>query len=106
MRLEYNEEQERRLRIIELESILENNLYNTELEKFSFEVELQFLQDSKDGYKSPIAYIEIETGETLEIIYEIESEQYSMLIYDAFGHPSFPYYNANTVEELLMLVIK
>lgn len=106
MRLEYNEEQEKQLRITEIESILTNNLYNTEIEKLTLETELQFLQGNEDGYGTLIAFVEIETGESLEITYEEEAKQYSMLIHDTEGNPMLPYYNADSVEELLMEVIE
>ena len=106
MRLEYNEDQGKQLRTTEIEAILENNLYSTEIEKLTLETELQFLQGNTDGYGTPIAFIEIRTGESLEITYEEESEQYSMLIHDVEGNPMLPYYNADTVEELLMEVIE
>lgn len=44
MRLEYTEEQERPLRITELEAVLENELYENEEDKQSLELELQSLQ--------------------------------------------------------------
>lgn len=47
MRLEYNEEQEKELRITEIEAILENELYENELEEHCLEIELQFLQDNE-----------------------------------------------------------
>lgn len=44
MRLEYNENQEKELRITEIEAILENELYENEVEKHCLEIELQFLR--------------------------------------------------------------
>ena len=44
MRLYYTEEQERQLRITELEAVLENELYENEEDKQSLELELQSLQ--------------------------------------------------------------
>ena len=44
MRLEYKEEQERQLRITELEAVLENELYENDEDKQSLELELQSLQ--------------------------------------------------------------
>ena len=44
MRLEYNENQEKALRITEIQAILENNLYENEEEESCLEIELQFLQ--------------------------------------------------------------
>ena len=44
MRLEYTEEQEKELRMTELEAVLENDLYDSNVEKYCLEVELQFLQ--------------------------------------------------------------
>ena len=46
MRLEYNENQEKTLRITEIQAILENNLYKNEVEKSCLEIELQFLQSN------------------------------------------------------------
>lgn len=48
MRLEYTEEQERQLRITELEAVLDNGLYENEEDKQSLELELQSLQKNTD----------------------------------------------------------
>ena len=101
MRLEYTEEQEKELRITEIEAILENHLRDSKIEELALEVELQFLQGNENGYGEPIAHVGIDSGETLEIIFDGNTEKYSMLIHDAEGNPILPYYNANTVEELL-----
>lgn len=50
MRLEYTEEQERELRITEIEAILENNLYEDEIEELALKAELQFLQDNINSH--------------------------------------------------------
>lgn len=50
MRLEYNENQEKELRITEIEAILENDLYENEVEEHCLEIELQFLQGNKNTY--------------------------------------------------------
>ncbi len=47
MRLEYDEEQEKRLRITEIEAILNNELYENEVEEHCLDIELQFLQVMK-----------------------------------------------------------
>lgn len=101
MRLEYTEEQEKQLRIAELEAILENEPCEQSIRWLSLEVELQFLQGWTNSYGEPLANIEINTGEMLEIIYDKRIEQYSMLIYDTNGNARLPYYIADTVEELL-----
>lgn len=101
MRLEYTEEQERELRIAEIEAILENHLRDSKIEELALEVELQFLQGNKNSCGEPLAYIEIDNGETLEIIFDGNIEQFSMLINDVEGNPMLPYYNADTVEKLL-----
>lgn len=44
MRLEYNDNQEKALRITEIQAILENNLYENKVEESCLEIELQFLQ--------------------------------------------------------------
>ena len=100
MRLEYTEEQERELRITEIEAILENHLRDNKVEELALEVELQFLQGNENSYGEPLAYIGIDTGETLEIIFDKNIEQFSMLIHDKEGNPILPYYNADTLEEL------
>lgn len=101
MRLEYTEEQERELRIAEIEAILDNHLRDSKIEEMALEVELQFLQGNENNYGEPLAYIGIDTGETLEIIFDRNIEQFSMFIHDVEGKPMLPYYNADTVEELL-----
>ena len=69
MRLEYTEEQEKQLRITEIESILENNLRENKTEIFALEVELQFLQGYENGFGEHMASVVVDTGETLEIIF-------------------------------------
>lgn len=101
MRLEYTEEQERELRIAEIEAILDNHLRDSKIEELTLEVELQFLQGNENGYGEPIAYVGMDSGETLEIIFDKNIEQFSMLIHDVEGKPMLPYYNADTVEKLL-----
>lgn len=101
MRLEYTEEQEKQLRITEIEAILENNLREDKVEILALEVELQFLQGNTNSYGEPIAYVGIDTGETLEIIFDENIEQYSMVIHDTEGNPVLPHYNADTIEALL-----
>lgn len=101
MRLEYTNEQEKQLRITEIEAILENEEKEQSIRHFSLEVELQFLQGDTNGYGEPHASVTTNNGETLEIIFDKNIEQYSMLIYDTEGNPMLPYYNADTVEELL-----
>ena len=54
MRLEYTEEQERQLRITELEAVLDNGLYENEEDKQSLELELQSLQKNTDKKENPI----------------------------------------------------
>ena len=101
MRLEYTEEQERELRIAEIEAILSNHLRDSKIEELALEVELQFLQGNENSYGEPIAYVEIDSGQTLEIIFDNNIEMFSMLIYDTDGNPIRPYYYADIVEELL-----
>lgn len=98
MRLEYTEEQERELRITEIEAILTDNLYESEIEELALEVELQFLQGNVDGYGTPIAFVGNDDL-TFEVTYE-DNSYYSMLIHDKEGNPILPYHNANTLEEL------
>lgn len=105
MRLEYTEEQEKQLRITEIEAILENNLREDKVEILALEVELQFLQGNTNSYGEPTAYVGIDSGETLEIIFDGNMEQYSMIIHDTEGNPMLPHYNADSIEELLGNVV-
>ena len=98
MRLEYTEEQERELRITEIEAILENHLRDNKVEELTLETELQFLQGNVDRYGTPIAFIGNDDA-TFEITYE-DNSYYSMLVHDKEGNPILPYCNADTLEEL------
>jgi hypothetical protein len=101
MRLEYTEEQEKQLRITEIESILENNLRENKVETLALEAELQFLQGYENSFGEHVASVVVDSGETLEIIFDEQMGKFSMLIYDKEGNAMLPYYNADTVEELL-----
>ena len=98
MILEYTEEQERELRITEIEAIFENHLRDNKVEELVLEAELQFLQGNVDGYGTPIAFIGNDDV-TFEITYE-DNSYYSMLVHDKEWNPILPYYNADTLEEL------
>ena len=98
MRLEYTEEQERELRITEIEAILENHLRDNKIEELALEAELQFLQGNVDGYGTLIAFVGND-DEMFEVTYE-DNSYYSMLVHDKEGNPILPYYNADTLEEL------
>ena len=98
MRLEYTEEQERELRITEIEAILENHLRDNKVEELTLEAELQFLQGNIDGYGNPIAFVGNDDV-TFEVTYE-DNSYYSMLVHDKEENPILPYYNADTLEEL------
>lgn len=56
MRLEYNEEQERELRITEIEAILENELYENKMEEHCLDIELQFLQGDENAHGESYTY--------------------------------------------------
>lgn len=79
MRLEYTESQERELRITELNAVLENELYESNVEKYCLEIELQFLEGSKNVFGDPAAFIDADKI-SFEIIYEEESEDYSATV--------------------------
>ena len=87
MRLEYTDEQERALRITELEAILENDLYEDELEEYCLNIEYQFLQGGKNADGKPQAFLGID-GITFEVIHKEESKTYSITSYDEKGNPS------------------
>lgn len=101
MRLEYTNEQEKQLRIAEIEAILTNELTEQCIRKISLETELQFLKGNTNDYGEQKAAITLDSGEMIEIIFDENMEKYSMLIFNEEGNPMLPYYNADTVEELL-----
>ena len=77
MRLEYNENQEKELRITEIEAILENDLYENEVEEHCLEIELQFLQGNKNTYGEPYAFIGTDNV-SFDVIYKYENDRYSI----------------------------
>ncbi len=101
MRLEYTNEQEKQLRITEIEAILTNELTEQCIRKLALETELQFLQGNTNDFGEQRADIILDSGEMIEIIFDENMEKYSMLIFNEEGNPMLPYYNADTVEELL-----
>ena len=99
MRLEYTESQERELRITELNAVLENELYESNVEKYCLEIELQFLEGSKNvfGDADKISF---------EIIYEEESEDYSATLYNQNGEPRLPYLNHKDLYKLVEEILE
>ena len=71
------------------------------IRKLALETELQFLQGNTNDYGEQKAAITLDSGEMIEIIFDENIEKYSMLIFNEEGNPMLPYYNADTVEELL-----
>lgn len=104
MRMEYSTEQEIQLRITEIEAVLTNEKIDSDIQRLSLEVELQFLKGYTDGYGDLQAFIELPSGETAEIILDNDDECFSMTIYSVNGNPMLPHYFADTVEELLQEV--
>ena len=103
MRMEYSTEQEIQLRITEIEAVLTNEKIDSDIQRLSLEVELQFLKKYTDGYGDLQAFIELPSGKTAEIILDSDNEEYSMTIYDVNGNPVLPHWFADTVEELLKI---
>jgi hypothetical protein len=99
--MEYTKEQEIQLRIAELEAILTNEKPDSDMQRLSLEVELQFLKKYTDGYDNLQAFVELPSGETAEIILDNDNECFSMTIYSAKGNPMLPHYFADTLDELL-----
>lgn len=102
MRLEYTEEQEKQLRITEIEAILENNLYENELEEFMLEIEKQFLEGNETAYGEPFAVVGTEDKfieMTLETVDDVK--QFFMLVLDKNGNRLSDYQYSDNVEELL-----
>lgn len=105
MRLEYNEDQEKELRITEIEAILENELYENEVEEHCLEIELQFLQGNKNTYGEPYAFIGTDNV-SFDVIYEDEYNRYSATLYDTNGNPKLPYLNSENLEELIGQILE
>ena len=80
MRLEYNENQEKELRITEIEAILENDLYENEVEEHCLEIELQFLQGNKNTYGEPYAFIGTDNV-SFDVIYKYENDRYKQMVF-------------------------
>lgn len=100
MRLEYNENQEKELRITEIEAILENEVYKNEIEKLCLDIELQFLQGNENSYGEPYACVET-NDMSFDVVYEYENNRYSATLYDKNGNPQLPYLNGENLEELI-----
>lgn len=100
MRLEYTEDQERKLRITELEAILENGLYENKVEEICLDIELQFLQGSTNVYGEPYACIGTEDV-SFDVIYEEDNNKYSATVYDKEGNPQIPMLNNENLEKLI-----
>lgn len=105
MRLEYVNEEEKQLRIVEIEAVLENNLCENRLEKYRLEVEKQFLEGNCSPFNDLVASVEMETGETFEMTNEIRTNQFSLIFHNKEGYPELPYHRAETVDDLLQIVI-
>lgn len=105
MRLEYNENQEKELRITEIEAILENDLYENEVEEHCLEIELQFLQGNENAYGEPHAFVETDNV-SFDVIYKYENDRYSATLYDKNGNPQRPYLNSENLEELIGQILE
>ena len=105
MRLEYNEEQEKELRITEIEAILENELYENEMEEHCLEIELQFLQGNENIYGEPYAFIG-KDNVLFDVIYENENNRYSATLYGKNGNPQHPYLNSENLEKLIGQILE
>lgn len=105
MRLEYNEEQERELRITEIEAILENELYENEVEEHCLEIELQFLQGNENVYGEPCALVETDNV-SFEVVYEERNNNFSATLYDKQWNPQLPYLNSENLEELIGQILE
>lgn len=104
MRLEYDENQEKELRITEIEAVLENDLYENEVEEHCLEIELQFLQGNKNVYGEPRAFIETDNV-SFDVIYEHENDRYSATLYDKEGNPQRPYLSSESLEDLMEQIL-
>lgn len=105
MRLEYNDEQEKELRITEIESILNNRLYENEVEEHCLDIELQFLKGSVHAYGEPYACIGTDDV-SFDVIYEEENHRYSATLYNKEGNPQLPYLNNKNIENLIEQILE
>ena len=105
MRREYTESQERELRITELEAVLENELYESNVEKYCLEIELQFFEGSTNIFGEPAAFIDADKI-SFEIIYEEESEGYSATLYNQNGEPRLPYLSHKDLYKLVAEILE
>lgn len=105
MRLEYNETQEKALRITEIQAILENDLYENEVEEHCLEIELQFLQGDTNDYGEPHAFVKTDNV-SFDVIYESENNKYSAMLYDADENPQLPYLNDENLEKLVTQILE
>lgn len=105
MRLEYDENQERALRITEIQAILENDLYENEMEERCLEIELQFLQGNTNSYGEPKAFVQTDNV-SFDVIYEQENNRYSATLYDKNKNPLLPYLNDENLEKLVTQILE
>lgn len=104
MKKEEYEEQEKALRLTEIEAILENELYENEVEEYCLEIELQFLQGNENSYGEPCAFIKTDSV-SFDVVYEEENDRYSATLYDEEGYPQLPHLNNEKLEELVELIL-
>lgn len=105
MRLEYDENQEKALRITEIQAILENDLYEREIEERCLEIELQFLQGNTNAYGEPKAFVQTDNI-SFDVIYEQENDRYSATLYDKNKNPLLPYLNDENLEKLVIQILE
>lgn len=103
MELEYTDAQKKKRRIAELEEILNNELYENEVDKLCLDIELQFLQGSENSYGEPYACVG--TNDVLfDVIYE--DGEFSATLYDENGYPQLPYLNGEDLESLVREILE
>lgn len=98
-------EKETMLRIAEIETTLANEEYENEVEECCLEIELQFLQGSKNAYNEPYAFIGTDNV-SFDVIYEEENDRYSATLYDKDGNPQMPYLNDKDVHKLVEQILE
>lgn len=89
----------KRIANTELNAVLENDLYDSNVEKYCLEIELQFLEGSKNVFGDPAAFIDADNI-AFEVVYEEESEDYSATLYNQNGEPRLPYLNHKDLYKL------
>lgn len=59
------------------------------------------LQQEEDGYGNPIGFVSF-GEETIELIFDLATAQYSVTVHDKEGNPQLPHINGHNLDDVLM----